>query len=158
MTKEKKIIILMGSKSDQEHSTKIAKYLEKFGINYEFKVASAHFTPLKLLEILKEYENKNVIYITVAGKLDFLSSFVSANTNKVVISCPPLSERFNDLDLFEKILIFASQQVPSGAEFGLAFGSKNAVLSATRILAIDDKKLKKKLQEYIENKKSNRMQ
>ena len=50
---EGKVIILMGSKTDYELSRKIADYLEKFGVGYEFRVASAHKTPEKVLEILK---------------------------------------------------------------------------------------------------------
>ena len=63
---ERKVVILMGSKKDYEFSRKIANYLEKFGVKYDFRVASAHKTPEKVLEILREYEAEHVVYITVA--------------------------------------------------------------------------------------------
>ena len=48
----------MGSERDLDFSREIAKYLKLLGVNYEFRVASAHKTPEKVLEIIKEFENR----------------------------------------------------------------------------------------------------
>ena len=77
---KRKAIILMGSERDLEFCREIAKCLKVLGVNYEFRVASAHKTPEKVLEILKEFEEEKVVYVTVAGRSNALSAFVDANT------------------------------------------------------------------------------
>ena len=139
---EGKVIILMGSKTDYELSRKIADYLEKFGVRYEFRVASAHKTPEKVLEILKEYEADRVVYITVAGRSDALSGMVDANTAKPVIACPPYSEKFAGAD------ILSSLRVPSGIGSVVTLEPEGAAIAAAKILALTDEKLAKKVAEY----------
>ena len=139
---EGKVIILMGSKTDYEFSRKIADYLEKFGVGYEFRVASAHKTPEKVLEILKEYEADRVVYITVAGRSDALSGMVDANTAKPVIACPPYSEKFAGAD------ILSSLRVPSGVGSVVTLEPEGAAIAAAKILALTDEKLAKKVAEY----------
>ena len=139
---EGKVIILMGSKTDYELSRKIADYLEKFGVGYEFRVASAHKTPEKVLEILKEYEADRVVYITVAGRSDALSGMVDANTAKPVIACPPYSEKFAGAD------ILSSLRVPSGVGSVVTLEPEGAAIAAAKILALTDEKLAKKVAEY----------
>ena len=68
-----KAVIVMGSERDLDFSREIAKYLKFLGISYEFRVASAHKTPEMLLEVIKEFEDQNVVYITVAGRSNALS-------------------------------------------------------------------------------------
>ena len=103
-----KAVVLMGSERDLEFCREIARYLKTLELDYVFRVASAHKTPEKVLEILKEYERDKVVFITVAGKSNALSAFVDANTVKPVIACPPYSEKFGGVD------IYSSLRVPSG--------------------------------------------
>ena len=49
-----KVVIVMGSERDLEFSREVAKTLKTLGVTYEFRVASAHKSPLKVLEILKD--------------------------------------------------------------------------------------------------------
>ena len=84
-----RVVVLMGSERDLEFCREIAKHLKTFGLEYQFRVASAHKTPEKVLEILKEFEPQKTVYITVAGRSNALSAFVDANTTKPVIACPP---------------------------------------------------------------------
>lgn len=142
-----KIVILMGSKSDLEFSQQIGKYLEILGVQYEFRVASAHKTPEKVLEVLREYENEKVVYITVAGRSNALSAFVDANTLKPVIACPPYSEKFAGAD------IFSSLRVPSGIGSVVIIEPEGAALAAAKILALDDPELAKRIREYQAAKK-----
>ncbi|MCD6243399.1 AIR carboxylase family protein [Candidatus Bathyarchaeota archaeon] len=139
---EGKVIILMGSKTDYEFSRKIADYLEKFGVGYEFRVASAHKTPRKVLEVLKEYEADRVVYITVAGRSNALSGMADANTAKPVIACPPYSEKFAGAD------ILSSLRVPSGVGSVVTLEPEGAAIAAAKILALTDEKLAKKVAEY----------
>jgi 5-(carboxyamino)imidazole ribonucleotide mutase len=142
-----KVIILMGSKSDIEFSREIAKYLDILGVEYEFRIASAHKTPEKVLEILKEYEGEKIIYITVAGRSNALSAFVDANTLKPVIACPPYSEKFGGAD------IFSSLRVPSGVGSLVIIEPEGAAIAAAKILALEDPSLAKKIRNYQISKK-----
>lgn len=137
-----KVIIIMGSKADLEHSRKISKVLEEFGVSWEMRIASAHKTPLKVLEILKENEEERVVYITVAGRSNALSGFVDANTSKPVIACPPYSEKFGGADLFSSI------RMPSGVAPMLVLEPEECALSALKILALSSKELENKIKKY----------
>jgi len=127
-----KVVILMGAKSDLDFSQKIAKYLDDLGVEYEFRVASAHKTPEKVLEILREYENSRVVYVTVAGRSNALSAFVDANTLKPVIACPPYSDKFSGAD------IYSSLRVPSGIGSVVTIEPEGAAIAAAKILALED--------------------
>jgi 5-(carboxyamino)imidazole ribonucleotide mutase len=137
-----KVIVLMGSEKDLEFAKEIGKHLKAFGLTHEFRVASAHKTPLKVLEILKEYEAENVVYITVAGRSNALSAFVDANTAKPVIACPPYSEKFAGAD------IYSSLRVPSGVGSVVTLEPEGAAIAAAKILALNDKKLEECVKAY----------
>lgn len=137
-----KVVILMGSKSDFEFSQQIGRYLDALGVDYEFRVASAHKTPEKVLEILREYEGEKVVYITVAGRSNALSAFVDANTLKPVIACPPYSEKFAGVD------IFSSLRVPSGIGSVVIIEPEGAAIAAAKILALDDPEISEKIRKY----------
>lgn len=137
------VVIVMGSKSDMDFAEKIGGFLEEFGVNFVYRIASAHKTPQKLLKILEEYEN--VIYITVAGRSNALSGFVDANTLSPVIACPPYSKKFSGMD------IISSLRMPSGVAPMVVLEPKNAALSAVKILAMKNDELKARLMD-LQNK------
>jgi len=142
-----KVVILMGSEKDLEFAREIGKCLEAFGLPYQFRVASAHKTPEKVLEILKENEEENVVFITVAGRSNALSAFVDAHTSKPVIACPPYSDRFAGAD------IFSSLRVPSGIGSVVTLEPEGAAIAAAKILALEDRELVKRVREYQISKK-----
>jgi 5-(carboxyamino)imidazole ribonucleotide mutase len=142
-----KAIIIMASERDLEFCREIAKHLKVLGADYEFRVASAHKTPEKVLEILKEFEGEKIVYITVAGRSNALSAFVDANTSKPVIACPPYSEKFGGAD------IYSSLRVPSGIGSLVTIEPEGAAVAATKILAVEDKELEKRVKEYQLGKK-----
>jgi len=137
-----KVIVLMGSEKDLEFCREIAKHLKGFGLSYEFRVASAHKTPEKVLEILREYERENVVYVTVAGRSNTLSAFVDANTVKPVIACPPYSEKFGGADLL------SSLRIPSGIGSVVVIEPEAAAIAAAKIFAVEDSELAKRIKEY----------
>lgn len=137
-----KVVVLMGSEKDLEFAREIGKHLEAFGLDYEFRVASAHKTPEKILEMFKEYEGERVVYITVAGRSNALSAFVDANTAKPVIACPPYSEKFAGAD------IFSSLRVPSGIGSVVTLEPEGAAIAAAKIFALEDKKIAQRVREY----------
>jgi len=142
-----KIIIIMGSERDLEFCREIAKQLKTIGLPYAFRVGSAHKTPEKVLKILEEYEKEKVVYITVAGRSNALSAFVDANTTKPVIACPPYSEKFSGVD------VYSSLRVPSGVASLVTIEPEGAALAAAKILAVEDKDVERRVEEYQEAKK-----
>lgn len=96
----------------------------------------------KVLDILREYEDENVVYITVAGRSNALSAFVDANTIKPVIACPPYSEKFGGAD------IYSSLRVPSGVGSVVTIEPESAAIAAAKIFALEDADLAKRLRNY----------
>ncbi|MEJ2271745.1 MAG: 5-(carboxyamino)imidazole ribonucleotide mutase, partial [Candidatus Bathyarchaeota archaeon] len=117
---------------------------EKFSIVPIFNVASAHRTPEKLLNDLKEYEksNNNIVYITVAGLSDALSGIVAGFTRFPVIACPPDSEKYGATK------VFSSTAMPKGIPVAFVVKPENAALTAIRILALDNSELKEQLNNF----------
>jgi 5-(carboxyamino)imidazole ribonucleotide mutase len=143
-----KVVILMGSNSDFEFSREIANHLKVFKLDFEYRVASAHKTPEKVLQIIKGYENQRIVYITVAGRSNALSAFVDANTSKPVIACPPYSEKFNGAD------IYSSLRVPSGVGSLVTIEPEGAAVAAAKIFALEDTESARLVREYqLKNKR-----
>lgn len=141
------VVILMGSRSDLDYSEKIAQVVEDFGICCEMRIASAHKTPQKALDILGEYSDQKIVFITVAGRSNALSGFVDANTSAPVIASPPYSDKFAGAD------IFSSLRMPSGVAPMVVLDPKGAALAAVKILALSDQELKKALASQQESYK-----
>jgi 5-(carboxyamino)imidazole ribonucleotide mutase len=136
-----KVKIIMGSEGDFEFCKKIGKVLDKYEISYEYRVASAHKTPEKVLEILKEDKEETLVYITVAGRSNALSGFVDFNTHRPVIACPPYSDKFAGAD------IFSSLRMPSGSGALTVIEPEAAAIAATKILGLKDERLTKKVKQ-----------
>ena len=140
-------VILMGSERDLEFCREIAKHLKALGVDYVFRVASAHKTPEKVLENLKEFEKEKVVYVTVAGRSNALSAFVDAHTIKPVVACPPYSEKFGGVD------IYSSLRVPSGIGLVVTIEPEAAAIAVAKIFAVEDEELAKRIVKYQMEKK-----
>lgn len=143
-----KAIIIMGSERDLDFCREIAKYLKQLSVIYEFRVASAHKTPERVLEILRQFENQKVIYITVAGRSNALSAFIDGNTSKPVIACPPYSDKYGGTD------IYSSLRVPSGIGSVVTVEPEGAAIAAAKILGLEDEAILAKVRQYQMSKKS----
>jgi 5-(carboxyamino)imidazole ribonucleotide mutase len=139
---ENKVVIVMGSERDFEFCREIARHLKVLKVDYEFRVASAHKTPQKVLQILKEYEKESIVYVTVAGRSNALSAFVDVNTTKPVIACPPYCEKFGGAD------IYSSLRVPSGIGSVVTIEPEGAAIAAAKLFGMEDKELAKRVKEY----------
>ena len=136
-----KIQIITGSSSDMPVAEKAKTIFEEFGVDYNIKVASVHRTP-EVLKKLVEKSNADV-FIGIAGLSAALPGIIAAHTIKPVIGVP-VSGTVN-LDAILSII-----QMPPGIPVG-AVGldrGENAALLAVEILAVNDKKLTKKLENY----------
>ncbi len=141
---KKRVVILMGSQKDLDFTKPASALLKKMDIPVSRRVASAHKTPLKVLEILKKYDSgsEEVVFITVAGRSNALSGFADANTRFPVIACPPSSSAFGGAD------IYSSLRMPSGVAPLVVLDPAGAALAAAKILALGDAKLAKKVAAY----------
>lgn len=137
-----KVVVLMGSERDLEFCRGIAEYLKILGVEYVFRVASAHKTPEQVLAILEEFKKEKVVYITVAGRSNALSAFVDASTSRPVIACPPYSEKYGGAD------IYSSLRVPSGIGSMVTIEPEGASIAAAKILALEDESLEKRVKEH----------
>ena len=142
-----KAVIVMGSERDLDFSRQIAKYLKILGVNYAFRVASAHKTPEKVLEVIKEFESEKAVYITVAGRSNALSAFVDANSSKPVIACPPYNEKYSGAD------IYSSLRVPSGIGSVVTVEPEGAAIATAKIFALEDATLAQAVKDYQASKK-----
>ena len=142
-----KAVVVMGSDRDLDFCREIAKYLKLLGVDYEFRVASAHKTPQKVLEIIREFESEKVVFISVAGRSNALSAFIDGNTAKPVIACPPYSEKFGGAD------IYSSLRVPSGIGSVVTIETEGAAIATAKILALEDAALAGNVKDYQECKR-----
>jgi len=143
-----RVVLLLGSGRDEDFANPIIRILESFEITVERRVASAHKTPGKVLEILQDNEEAEpLVYITVAGLSNALSGMVDANTVHPVIACPPVGELFGGGD------ILSSLRMPRGVAPLVVLEPENAALAAAKILAETDKKLRSKVEAYQRREK-----
>ena len=126
------VVILMGSKADLEHCTKISDACKEYGLETVLRIASAHKTPEHAISILKEYEadDQPKVYITVAGRSNALSGFTDGSVSAPVIACPPSSDSFGGAD------VFSSLRMPSGIAPAVVLEPANAALLAAKIFGV----------------------
>lgn len=141
------VSILMGSKSDYDIVKEALGILEKFDVKYEILITSAHRSPQRTQDYIKEAENKGAkVFIAAAGMAAHLAGAVAAYTTKPVLGIPMPGSNLASMDS-----LFSTVQMPSGipvatVAIGKA-GAINAAYLAVQILAIDDENLAQKLKE-----------
>ncbi|EDI9009944.1 TPA: 5-(carboxyamino)imidazole ribonucleotide mutase [Campylobacter coli] len=149
------VSIMMGSKSDYEIMSECAKTLEKFGVKYELIISSAHRSPKRTQEYIKEAEEKGAkVFIAAAGMAAHLAGAVAAYTIKPVLGVPMPGSALASMDS-----LFSTVQMPGGIPVGtLAVGkagAKNAAYLAMQILALNDETLAKALKQDRKNQEEN---
>mgnify|MGYP001446963121 FL=1 len=127
-----KTVIIMGSKSDEPHAKKITNKLDEYGITWEQHAASAHKQPLQVLEILTaNKDEKDIVYITIAGRSNALSGFVAANCEFPTIGCPPFSDKTDML-----VNVHSTLQMPSNTPVLTILDPGNCALAVKRIFGV----------------------
>jgi 5-(carboxyamino)imidazole ribonucleotide mutase len=141
------ISIIMGSKSDYEIMKNCADTFEKFNVKYEMIISSAHRSPERTKDYIKEAEEKGAIaFIAAAGMAAHLAGALAAGTTKPVIGVPMKGGAMDGMDA-----MLSTVQMPAGmpvatVALGKA-GAMNAAYLAMQIMAITDKELAVKLKE-----------
>lgn len=141
------VSIIMGSKSDYDIVCETTKILEKFKVEYEVIVSSAHRSPERTINYVKSAEEKGAqVFICAAGMAAHLAGVVASKTIKPVLGIPVGGGALNGVDA-----LYSTVQMPGGMPVGtLAIGkagAKNAAYLAIQILALNDEKLSTKLKE-----------
>ena len=141
------VSILMGSKSDYGVMEECAKTLEKFGVMYEVVVSSAHRSPDRTHQYVKNAEAKGAqVFIAAAGMAAHLAGVVASLTTKPVIGVPMKGGVMQGMGA-----LLSTVQMPGGMPVAtVAIGSAGAVNSAylaMQILALADEELAAKLKE-----------
>jgi len=140
--------IVMGSTSDWETMKAAAKMLEEFGVPYEAKAMSAHRTPQAIAEwATNAKKNGMKAIIAAAGGAAHLAGVVAAHTTLPVLGVPMPSKHLQGLDS-----LLSTVQMPKGipvATFAIGdAGAANAALFAVSLLALEDKALAAKLDDF----------
>ncbi len=141
------VSIIMGSKSDFEVMNECIKILEKFYVPYEIIISSAHRSPKRTYDYVKNAELKGArVFIAGAGMAAHLAGAIAANTTKPVIGVPLKGGALDGLDA-----LLSTVQMPAGMPVAtLAMGKAGAINAAylsMQILALEDEDLRAKLQE-----------
>ncbi len=143
------VIIFMGSEKDKKQAEKIISFWKKAGleIRHEVRAISAHKLSEKVKEALSAYEKEfdSLVFIAIAGRSNALGPLLSGHSLCPVINCPPLSEKFNFLDLL------SSMRMPSNVSCSTILDPGNAALHAAKILSLNDPALEKGLSAYLES-------
>ena len=145
---KKKILVgvVMGSDSDLPIMQEAVDTLKEFKIPTETKILSAHRTPEDMAEYGRRTEERGVtLIIAGAGGAAHLPGMLAAYTITPVIGVPIPSKQLAGVDSLLSIA-----QMPPGipvATVAIA-GGRNAGLLAAQILALNDDKLKKALEDF----------
>ncbi len=141
-----KVAVIMGSSSDKAVMQPAAAVLEKFGVDYEFLVVSAHRSPHWMYEYSQSLPERGVnVVIAGAGGAAHLPGMMAALTTVPVIGVPVKSS--NSLDGWDSLLSIA--QMPNDVPVATVAvnGAHNAGILAVQMLAISNQELKMKLEQ-----------
>merc|ERR1712023_460249 len=85
------VVIAAGSDSDMPHLETLKKEVEKFKIEAEIRICSAHKQPARLQSVIAEYNKctRPIMMVGCAGGTDALSGTASYLAKFPVVSCPP---------------------------------------------------------------------
>ena len=146
-----KVGIVMGSDSDMPVMRKAADMLEKFGIEYEMTIISAHREPDVIFEYAKTAESKGFkVIIAGAGMAAHLPGMCAAIFPMPVIGIPMHTTSLGGRDSLYSIV-----QMPTGIPVATVAinGGANAGILAAKILATSDPKLLEKVKAYAQELK-----
>ena len=144
--------IVMGSDSDMPVMAKAAEMLDRFGIDYEMKIISAHREPDIFFEWAKGAKERGTkVIIAGAGKAAHLPGMCAAIFPLPVIGVPIHTKALGGVDSLYSIV-----QMPSGIPVATVAidGGANAGILAAKILAASDAELLAKLKAYKEELKA----
>ncbi len=147
MSETVRVLILYGSESDRSTMEETGRVLESFGVEYRMESASAHRSPDRVRELVREAPGKGVrVFIAAAGMANHLAGAVAAHTTLPVIGVPLAGNALGGADA-----LYSTVQMPAGVPVATvaigSAGAKNAGVLAVQMLAISDRALALKLED-----------
>jgi 5-(carboxyamino)imidazole ribonucleotide mutase len=139
--------IIMGSKSDLAVMQSAIDILKEFDIEIEVDIVSAHRTPKKMFDYAENAKKRGIrVIIAGAGGAAHLPGMVASITTLPVIGVPVKSS--NSLDGWDSILSIL--QMPNGVPVATVAlnAAKNAGILAAQIIALSDKVVDTKIEQY----------
>ncbi len=150
----KRVSIIMGSDSDLETMKPCLDILKGLEIGFDVHIGSAHRTPEQVKLYAQNLKRKGYkTVICAAGLSAHLAGVIASLTPLPVIGVPMSGGSLGGLDA-----LLSTVNMPGGipvatVSLGKA-GAKNAAILAARIIALNDKKVEKKLNEYTKEMQS----
>ena len=142
------ISVVMGSQSDWQTMQEACDLLEKLDVSFEKKIVSAHRTPDRLYDYANSLGKRRVkVVIAGAGGAAHLPGMIASKTNIPVIGVPISATDLRGVDSLYSIV-----QMPRGYPVATmaigAPGAFNAAIFAIQILALSDKVIGQKIQDW----------
>jgi 5-(carboxyamino)imidazole ribonucleotide mutase len=136
----------MGSPSDRERMTPATQMLERFGVEADERVLSAHRSPDELAAFARTAREEGfAAMICGAGLAAHLAGAVAAHTTLPVIGVPLSGGPLSGQDA-----LYSTVQMPRGIPVATVSidGAANAAILAVEMLAVTDEKLARQLAEF----------
>ena len=144
----KRVLIVMGSRSDLPSTEGCMKQLDDFGVSYTVRVLSAHRTPNAVIELSeKAVENGVQVIIAAAGGAAHLAGVLASSTPLPVIGIPIQTSALGGMDS-----LLSTVQMPSGVPVATVAigkaGPKNAAILACQMIGIGDAAVQQKIIDF----------
>src|SRR5690606_20346458 len=141
-----KVAVLMGSPNDRDKMQPGVDTLERFGLEADVRVLSAHRNPAAVTELAAgAREAGYVAFVCGAGMAAHLAGVVAAHTTLPVVGVPLSGGAINGIDA-----LYSTVQMPRGIPVATVAvdGAMNAALLVVQMLAIRDEALAAKLADH----------
>ena len=141
-----KVAVLMGSPNDGDKMAPAAATLERYGIEADVKVMSAHRSPALVSEFISGARDAGYqAVICGAGMAAHLAGAAAAHTTRPVIGVPLSGGAINGWDS-----LLATVQMPKGIPVATVAvdGAMNAALLVVQMLAVNDPALVAELEAH----------
>jgi 5-(carboxyamino)imidazole ribonucleotide mutase len=141
-----KVAILMGSPNDRDKMQPAVDVLERFGIEADVRVHSAHRSPAKVAGFASTAREEGYCaFICGAGMAAHLAGAVAAQTTLPVVGVPLSGGALNGVDA-----LYSTVPMPKGIPVATVAvdGSMNAALLVVQMLAISDHGLQQQLADH----------
>lgn len=139
------ISIVMGSKSDYEIMKECINVLKKFDCLYEVIISSAHRSPERTRQYVKDAQKRGAcVFIAAAGMAAHLAGSIASETSRPVIGVPLDTSSLNGLDALLSTVQMPSSMPVATMALGKA-GAINSAYMAMQILSLKNEELAGKL-------------
>jgi 5-(carboxyamino)imidazole ribonucleotide mutase len=138
--------IVMGSDSDMETMEKAGTVLDRFDVEFEIEVMSAHRKPHRVTDYASSASERGLgVIIAGAGLAAHLPGVIAAHTIVPVIGVPLFQPGLAGADA-----LYSCVQMPPGVPVATVAigGAKNAAVLAVQILAVGSEDLQTRLRAY----------